>query len=110
MPFGHAPGHYLPVGELAFETYTCIMGQTANEAGSEDHVLFRRAVAALDAGDAAGLSALLDERPSLIRYRCYRGQGYESGYFAGATLLEHIAGNPDRGPLPPALPFLAKLL
>lgn len=82
----------------------------ASWARCREHLLFRRAVAAFDAGDGERLAALLDAAPSLVRYRCRLGEWYEEGYFAGATLLEHVAGNPDRGPLPPNVLALARLL
>jgi Ankyrin repeats (many copies) len=73
--------------------------------------LFREAVRALDAGDVERLAALLDEHPSLARHWCRTGKWYESGYFAGATLLQHVAGNPDRGsPLPTNVVEIARLL
>ena len=55
-------------------------------------------------------TALLDEHPSLLRYRCRTGRPTQEGYFAGATLLHHLAGNPDRGPLPPNILAVASLL
>lgn len=73
-------------------------------------LLFRNAVAALDAGDLPRLGAILDENPRLVRYRCRTGAPYEDGYFAGATLLHHLAGNPDRGPLPRNIVDGARLL
>jgi ankyrin repeat protein len=56
------------------------------------------------------LQDLLDQNPALIRYRCRVGDWYEHGYFAGATLLQHIAGNPDRGPLPGNIVEITRLL
>ncbi len=82
----------------------------ASWAQLKEHELFRRAVAAFDAGSGEELAALLEERPSLVRYRCRHGEWYETGYFAGATLLEHVAGNPDRGPLPGNVVELARLM
>jgi hypothetical protein len=76
----------------------------------KEYVLFRNAVDALDAGDIQTLEALLDKHPFLIRYRCHKGREYEDGYFAGATLLNHIAGNPIRCPLPPNIVDIACLL
>jgi hypothetical protein len=38
------------------------------------------------------------------------GEWYESGYFAGAKLLWHIAGNPNRGPLPSNIVEIARVL
>jgi hypothetical protein len=72
--------------------------------------VFARARAALDGGDAAGLAAILDEHPDVLGYRCFDGEWYESGYFAGASLLHHVAGNPIRCPLPGNVLQLARLL
>ena len=69
-----------------------------------------KAVKALDEGDLEGLQALLDEDPALIHYQCREGARYEQGYFAGATLLHHIAGNPIRCPLPSNVMEIARLL
>ncbi len=74
------------------------------------YLVFRSAVQALDAGDLVQLEALLDQHPALVRYHCHRGAWYEAGYFAGATLLHHIAGNPIRCPLPPNILDIARLL
>ncbi len=71
---------------------------------------FVRARAALDAGDLDGLAAVLDERPDVLRYRHYEGEWYESGYFAGASLLHHVAGNPIRCPLPANVLEITRLL
>jgi Ankyrin repeats (3 copies) len=76
----------------------------------KEYLLFRNAVKALDSGDLPRLQALLNAHPSLIRYRCRVGDWYEKGYFAGATLLYHVAGNPDRGPLPRNILDVARLL
>jgi hypothetical protein len=76
----------------------------------KEFILFRNAVKALDSGDLPRLEALLDDHPSLVRYRCRVGPMYEQGYFAGATLLYHVAGNPDRGPLPRNILDIARLL
>jgi hypothetical protein len=76
----------------------------------KEFLLFRDAVQALDAGDVQRLEALLDKHPWLVRYRCRKGEWYEEGYFAGATLLNHIAGNPIRGPIPPNILDITRLL
>jgi len=76
----------------------------------KEYLLFRNAVKALDSGDVPRLEALLNADPSLVRYRCRIGEWYENGYFAGATLLYHVAGNPDRGPLPRNILEVARLL
>ena len=76
---------------------------------SED-LVFRDAVHALDAGDIERLETLLDEHPWLISYKCHKGEPYEEGYFAGATLLNHIAGNPNRFPIPTNIIDITRLL
>ena len=75
-----------------------------------DYLHFRNAVAALDAGDAERLVEILDAHPAVSRYECRVGEWYESGYFSGATLLWHIAGNPIRAPLPSNIVDLARVL
>lgn len=71
---------------------------------------FRNAVAALDAGDLVRLGALLEQNPSLVEYRCRIGEWYETGYFKGATLLHHVAGNPIRCPLASNIVEVARTL
>jgi ankyrin repeat protein len=73
-------------------------------------LVFRSAVAALDVGDLRGLGALLRQHRPLVRYRQRVGEWYEEGYFAGATLLHHVAGNPIRCPLPPNILDVTRLL
>jgi len=76
-------------------------------------LLFRNGIAAIADGDLERLRLLLDENPWLARYKCRTGDLYENGYFAGATLLHHIAGNPGDalvGPLPPNIIDIARLL
>jgi len=72
--------------------------------------IFRRAVQALDAGDILQLESLLDQHPWLVHYHCHTGKPYEEGYFAGATLLNHIAGNPSRCPIPSNIVDITRLL
>lgn len=69
---------------------------------------FLRALAALDAGDLATLGSLIDAE--VLGYRCFAGEWYESGYFAGAMLLHHVAGNPIRCPLPGNVVEITRLL
>jgi hypothetical protein len=76
----------------------------------KEFLLFRNAVNVLDSGDLPQLKALLQDHPFLVRYRCRTGAWYEAGYFAGAKLLYHVAGNPDRGPLPRNILDIARLL
>ena len=72
------------------------------------HPRFDEAVAALDAGDVARLGQLLAAEPALVHARTNLDRRH--GYFAGATLLHHVAGNPNRGPLPPNIVDVARLL
>jgi len=76
----------------------------------KEFLSFRDAVQALDAGDIQRLEELLDKHPWLVRYQCHKGKLYEEGYFAGATLLNHIAGNPFRHPIPPNILDITRLL
>jgi ankyrin repeat protein len=81
----------------------------------QPHPGFDEALVALDAGDFETLRALFATDPSLVHARTNLDESH--GYFMGATLLHHVAGNPDRGRLDgkrPALPpndaDLARLL
>ena len=76
----------------------------------DQYLQFREAVQALDTGNVERLQDLLDEHPWLVRYKCYTGDPYEEGYFSGATLLNHIAGNPDRCPIPTNIIDITRLL
>ena len=79
------------------------------------HPRFEEAVAAMDAGDLERLRSLLAADPTLVHARTNLDPPYH--YFTGATLLHHVAGNPDRGrldgtrpPLPANSPDVARLL
>jgi hypothetical protein len=79
------------------------------------HPRFDDAVAAIDAGDLERLRSLIGSDPALIHARTNLEPPY--GYFTGATLLHHVAGNPDRGrltgelgPLPKHIVAIARLL
>ncbi len=76
----------------------------------KEHLLIRNGIAALDQGDVAGLAALLERAPRLLRIRCLVGEWYEAGYFQGAMLLHHVAGNPIRCPLPLNIVEVTRLL
>jgi len=65
---------------------------------------FDDALAAVDAGDLEALRAFLIADPSLVRARTNLDESH--GYFMGATLLHHVAGNPDRGRLDGKRPSL----
>lgn len=73
----------------------------------KEHVLLAKAIALLDAGDAPTLDKLLDTHPETVGYRTAIGDG---GYFAQATLLHHVAGNPIRCPLPSNIPEMASII
>ena len=68
------------------------------------------AIAALDAGDADELRRLIAADPELVRRRIQRTDPPYDGYFAHATLLHHVAGNPVRGEMPDNAPELARVL
>jgi len=70
-----------------------------------------KAIEALDAGDSEGLIVLLEADPELVRRKVTTTDAPYDGYFAGATLLHHVAGNPARDrELPANAPALARLL
>ena len=69
----------------------------------------------MDAGDVDRLRRLLAADPALAHARTNLDPPYH--YFTGATLLHHVAGNPDRGrldgtspPLPANSPEIARVL
>ena len=65
-----------------------------------DHPRFADALVAMDGGDVAGLRDLLVAHPELVNARATSEEAPYDGYFHGATLLHHVAGNPVRRPLP----------
>jgi hypothetical protein len=73
-----------------------------------ENATFRRAVELLDANDAAGLRAQLNQHPDLVHQRVV----FEGGnYFREPTLLEFIAENPVRhGTLPANIVEGAKVI
>ena len=72
------------------------------------HPGFAGAVAAFDRGDLEGLRGLIAHDPTLARARGVLEPPF--GYFSGATLLHHVAGNPLRVPLPANVVELAAFL
>jgi ankyrin repeat protein len=73
-------------------------------------VLSLRAVALLLRGDATRLEGLFETAPGLVRARRLTTTGHYCGYFHGATLLHHVAGNPFIRPLPANVVELVELL
>ncbi len=73
-----------------------------------ENATFRRAVEFLDAGDAAGLRAHLNQHPTLVHeYVVFEG----GNYFREPTLLEFIAENPVRhGTLPSNIIEVSKVI
>ena len=57
---------------------------------------WRSALAAVDAGDCEALERLLASSPALAHARAPGKEPPYEGYFHGATLLHHTAGNPYR--------------
>jgi len=84
-------------------------------AAFKPHPRFDDALAAIDAGDLERLRSLIASDPELVHARTNLEPPY--GYFTGATLLHHVAANPDRGrltgergPLPQNIVAIARLL
>jgi ankyrin repeat protein len=72
---------------------------------------FRAAVAAIQAGDAAALTALLDARPSLLSERAIEPDLGPKGYFSDPMLFWFVANNPTLVPQsPPNIVEVAKLM
>jgi hypothetical protein len=71
---------------------------------------YQEALAAMDAGTVEGLRRVLATHPEVVREREVDHSGVYSGYFAHATLLHHVAGNPIRGPLPANIIEIARAL
>lgn len=61
-------------------------------------------------GDEAALVATLDANPELVHRRFATTGSHYCGYFHGATLLHHVAGNPFMAPLPGNMVELTRLL
>jgi hypothetical protein len=75
-----------------------------------DHPAFEAALAALDGGDVEELRVLVDAHPELVRARVTTADPPYDGYFHGATLLHHVAGNPIRGELPDNIVDVARVV
>lgn len=70
----------------------------------------KTALGALDSGNLPLLSSLLRADTDLVTARVKTHDAPYEGYFADATLLHHVAGNPRRGELPANVVDVAKLL
>jgi hypothetical protein len=75
-----------------------------------DQQLMLRAVAVVDAGDAAELRRLLSAHPGLVHARVASDDGRYAGYFHHATLLHHTAGNAMPPKPPPNVVEIARIL
>jgi ankyrin repeat protein len=71
---------------------------------------YKQALGAMDAGDVEGLRRVLAAHPEVVRESEAEHEGVYCGYFAHATLLHHVAGNPGRGPLPGNIVEIARTL
>lgn len=116
--FALADAQLVVAREYGFDTWTRLK-QHVNLADlvaqHRPHQRFEDAVAALDDGDVDRLRRLVSEDPTLVQARTNLDPPFH--YFTGATLLHHVAGNPDRGrldgtrpPLPRNSAALARVL
>jgi len=117
-PLALADAQLVVAREYGFDNWARLKHQieTADRvARFKPHRRFDHAVAAIDAGDLERLRSMIASDPALIHARTNLEPPY--GYFTGATLLHHVAGNPDRGrltgdlgPLPKNIVAIARLL
>jgi len=72
---------------------------------------FKSAVAAIHAGDATALAALLQQHPNLIHDRATEPDCYRPGYFRDPKLLWFVANNPNLiDTMPPNIVKLTEIL
>lgn len=64
----------------------------------------------MDEGDASAFRSLLEKSPPLVHAVCESVEPPYDGYFHAATLLHHVAGNPQRGRLPDNVVEIARIL
>jgi hypothetical protein len=75
----------------------------------EPHPRFEEAVAAIKSGNVVRLRGLIAAHPELVHARTNLDPRH--GYFAGAMLLHHVAGNPGwEAPMPNNIVEIARLL
>lgn len=99
-PLALADAQLVLAREYGFDTWAALKLRV--EVGSrvakfKPHPRFDEAVAAMDAGDLQRLRNLITSDPALVHARTNLEPPYH--YFTAATLLHHVAGNPDRGRL-----------
>jgi hypothetical protein len=75
-----------------------------------EHPRFEEALRSIDAGDLSRVEELLEAHPDLVSARASTAEPPYDGYFHGATLLHHVAGNPVRGELPERIVEIAEAL
>ena len=75
-----------------------------------EHPRFASALSALDKGDLAALTQILEDYPELTSAVSFSEHDCYAGYFYRPTLLHHVAGNPTRGPIPNNIVAIARLL
>lgn len=111
-PFALADAQLVVAREYGFHSWSQL--KTRVEAVNQmqqikPHPGFAAALAALDAGDVDRLRTLVTADLSLLQARTNLEPPY--GYFSGATLLHHVAGNPYRdNPLPTNIVDISRVL
>jgi ankyrin repeat protein len=98
--------------EYGFSSWAALKHEVETDsrlAAFTPHPRFDDAVAAIRSGNIAELEKLLGEHPELVHARTNLDRRH--GYFAGATLLHHVAWNPSQNePVPPNVVDIARLL
>jgi ankyrin repeat protein len=117
-PLAPADAQMVVAREYGFDNWASLRRfceMAVQVAEMKPHPRFDNAVAAMDAGDVERLGGLIALDPSLVHARTNLEPPYD--YFTGATLLHHVAGNPDRGrfsgqlaPMPKNIVEVARLL
>lgn len=75
-----------------------------------DEALYFKALAYMDQGNTAALRNILQQHPHLVHLACPSKEEPYRGYFYGATLLHHVAGNPIREHFPSNVTEIAQTL
>jgi ankyrin repeat protein len=98
--------------EYGFERWAALQHEVETDArlvAFTPHPKFSDAVAAIRSGNIGRLEQLLGEHPELVTARTNLDRRH--GYFAGATLLHHVAWNPSQHePVPSNIVDIARLL